>query len=97
MRAILRVTLLCRIFIVFLDRLFTCQKVLTLYRFSDEADEVEPVYVTEIRLLRETDRTTIYINWKDLCSFDEELAEAIEIQFYRWICHNTHIDVIIHI
>lgn len=41
-------------------------------------------YLALIQQLREEDKTTLYIDFQDIIAFDPELAEAIELQAYRF-------------
>eukprot|EP01114_Cavostelium_apophysatum_P017224 TRINITY_DN5066_c0_g1_i2.p1 TRINITY_DN5066_c0_g1~~TRINITY_DN5066_c0_g1_i2.p1 ORF type:complete len:442 (+),score=73.91 TRINITY_DN5066_c0_g1_i2:184-1509(+) len=40
-------------------------------------------YIQQIRQMREDDKTTLYVNFKDVIDYDSELGEAIETQAYR--------------
>lgn len=49
-------------------------------------DELDPSkdYLVKLDLMRQSDRTTLHVNFQHVVNFDEELAMAIESQFYRF-------------
>jgi hypothetical protein len=42
-------------------------------------------YVALLHELREQDKTTLCVDFQDVIAFDNELAEAIEIYYYRFL------------
>jgi hypothetical protein len=40
-------------------------------------------YMELIDEMRQQDKTTLYVNFQHLIQFDQELAEVIEIEYYR--------------
>lgn len=41
-------------------------------------------YINFIKQLSENDKTTLYVSFQHIISFDKDLAEIIELQYYRF-------------
>ncbi len=49
-----------------------------------EGEGVDPIYVKKMDVLQEEERTTLYIDFRHIGQYDQELAEAIELEYYRY-------------
>lgn len=51
---------------------------------QNEPNETPQHYLVKIDHMKENDTSTLEVDFRHVVSFDQDLAEAIELQFYRY-------------
>ena len=50
-----------------------------------QSNETPQHYLVKIDRMKENDTSTLEVDFRHIVSFDQDLAEAIELQFYRLV------------